>query len=325
MRYKIWKITGWSVALLVAIFLWLTLFGLSSNQPGHVYNKGQNAVWIGHKWVGEYSGSGDVQKLVTTLKDNGFGTVFVHVGPLKSDGTIAPDKYKYVIDFLEKARTIDKTIKYQAWMGQVRGKINLSDESVRHNVSNLCMMMTYMIDFDGVHFDVEPVWDGDEDFIKTLGECRTRVKAGTKISVALAEYIPKSLIWMTSRFKEFKNYNTQVNYRNVGQYADQIVTMTYDTGFEKSWTYRWLVKEQVVGVTKLFKDKEVFIAIPAYDEKKDGFNPEIENVENGMRGIINGLNNSRSREENFAGVAIYPFWEFDKDEITTYRKLWLNK
>lgn len=323
--FKPWKINRWGIVFLLIVAVWFFVIGFSSDQPGHVYNKGQNAIWIGHKWVGEYSGAGEVQKLVNNLKENEFSTVFVHVGPVESSGNIAPEKYQYALNFLEKARLIDKDIKYQAWMGQVRGKINLSDEEVRHNVANLCMMMTHFVGFDGIHFDIEPVWDGDEAFIDTLEECRGRVKPGSKISVALAEFIPRSFIWLTQKFKEFENYNTEVNYRNVGQYADQIIAMTYDTGFQKDWTYRWLVREQVVGVTKLFKDKEVFVAIPAYEEKKPGFDPEIENVESGMRGIINGLNNSRSRDKNFAGVAIYPYWEFDEDEIKTYRKLWLNK
>ena len=41
-------------------------------------------------------------------------------------------------------------------------------------------------------------------------------------------------------------------------------------------------------------------------------------------GVINGLNNIRSEEENFAGVAIYPYWEIDENEWAVYEKLWLK-
>lgn len=325
MNLKLWKITKWSSIFLFIIIVWAIVFGFSSTKPGFEYNKNTNAVWISHKWAGKYHGRGEVQGLVNTLKSIGVNTVFVHVGPLEKDGTIPPDRYMYAIDFLEKARLIDQTINYQAWIGQIRGKIGLSDKNVRKNVSELCMKLTYFNEFDGIHFDIEPVWDGDYAFIQTLEECRAKIKDGSKISVALAEFIPKSFIWLAGQFKEFKNYNTEINYRNVAKHADSIVVMTYDTSFKKSWIYKLFVKEETIRVTRLLKDTEVFIGIPAYKKPNDAFDPLVENLENGLKGIISGLKNTRSRVSSFAGVAIYPFWELNQNDIKTYQKLWLNK
>ena len=299
--------------------------GFNSNAPGNYFNKGNNALWLGHEWVGEPKTDIEIQKLVSDLQKHEIGTVFAHVGPLKSDGSIDPETYQYAINFVEKAKLYAPEISYQAWMGQIRSKIDLADTKVRHNVANQSLIMTWLTGFDGVHFDIEPVWDKDENFILTLKESRELIGDKYSISVALAEFIPRSVIWLTQKIHEFKNYNTEINYRNVAKYADQIVVMVYDTGLDETWKYEWFVKEQVIWVTDLFDDKQVFIGIPAYEEIKLGFDPLVENVETGLRGIISGLNNTRSDEDNLEGVAIYPYWEMSESEWDTFDKLWINE
>lgn len=322
---KSWKIITFGIVFVMVVLLWIFFIGFSSSAPGSFFNKENNAVWIGHEWVGEPKRDIEVQDLVKTLQDHQIGTVFVHVGPLKKDGTIDPETYQYAIRFIERANLYDTNISYQAWLGQIRSKLDLDDEKIRHNVAKQAFIMTRLGGFDGVHFDIEPVWDGDKNFILTLKESRELIGNEKLISVAMSEFIPKSVIWLSQKIHKFKNYNTEVNYRNVAKYADQIVVMVYDTGFDKKWKYEWFVKEQTIWVTGLFDDKDVFIAIPSYEEVKDGFDPLVENVESGLTGIIKGLNNTRSEEENFAGVAIYPYWEIDESEWGIYDRLWTKK
>ncbi len=318
---RLWKITILGVLAVLLLFFWIFFIGFSANRPGSFYNKNHNAIWIGHKWVGEKSADKDVLELVSNLKKHGFDTVFVHSGPLKQNGRIDPETYQYAMAFLEKAREYDDEIQYQAWLGQLRKKIDLQDEDVRQNVANTSMILTEMVGFDGIHFDVEPVWDGDIDFIKTLEKTREVMSEDKVISVALAEFIPQSFIWLTNKIHKFEKYNSEVNYENVGEFADQIVVMTYDTGFKDRWIYEWFVREQTIWVTDLYDEKEVFIGIPTYEEVKESFDPEVENMGSGLQGIIDGLNNSRSEEENFAGVAVYANWETEEDEWEIYREL----
>lgn len=320
----IWKITWFGFAFIFFIIVWAFAIGFSSNQPGSFFNKGNNAVWIGHEWVGEYRSDGDIQQLIENLKKYQFNTVFVHVGPLKEDGTIDPETYKYSIDFVEKVKKFDKDIRVQAWLGQLRGKLDLGDTDIRHNVVNQAMVLAQLVGFDGIHFDIEPVWDNDLDFIQLLKETRKTLSDDKSISVALAEFVPESLIWMLDGVYEFKNYNSQVNYKNVAQFADQIVVMVYDTGIKNAYIYKWLVQEQTIWLSDLLDGKEVFVGIPAYDEDKEGFDPKIENIKNGLQGVINGLNNLRSDDDNFAGVAIYPYWEIDEEEWGIYENSWLK-
>lgn len=320
----IWKITWFGGAFIVLILLWSLVVGFSSNQPGKFFNKGTNAVWLEHDWVGNFKSEKEIYQLVEKLKKYQFKTVFVHVGPLGKDGTIDPNIYKYSINFVDTVRKFDKDIELQAWLGQMRSKIDLGDPGVRHNIVKQSIIMAQLVNFDGVHFDIEPVWDQDLDFIELLKETREALPDDKVISVALAEFIPESLVWMTEKVRGFENYNSQVNYKNVEKYADQIVVMVYDTGIDRDWLYKWLVKEQTIWLSSMLKKAEIFIGIPAYDEIKTGFNPKVENMKNGLQGIVNGLNNLRSDEDNFAGVAIYPYWEIDESEWQTYENLWLK-
>lgn len=308
----------------VFVLLWGFFMGFTLKQPGSFFNKGNNAVWLEHKWVGEAQTEQEINDLVNRFRKYQIKTVFVHAGPFREDGTIAPETYAHASRFIETAKRFDKNIQYQAWLGQLRGKIDLADPNVRHNMVREVLTFCELIGFDGVHIDIEPVWDEDDDFIGLLKEIREELGEEKVLSVALVEFIPESLLWLTEKIHKFENYNTEKNYRRVGEYADQIAVMAYDTGINRDWLYSWLVKEQTIWVTALLDNTQIFIGLPAYEDVKEGFNPEVENLENGLRGLVKGLNNLRSREKNFAGVAIYSYWEMDLSEWATYEDLWLK-
>ncbi len=314
----------WVLLIIIVSFLWIKFIGFNSDQSGIHFDKGKNALWLGHEWVGDYKSDAELKELAVSLKKNNIGTLFVHSGPLKEDGSIDPTTYKYSINFVDKMRKFAPEIQLQAWIGQLRGKIDLKEELVRKNIAQQAKFLTQLVEFDGIHFDIEPVWDGDSAFIDTLEKTRNSIPQDKVISVALAEFIPQSVVISTKPFHEFKNYNTEKNYKNVGAHADQIVAMVYDTGIKTPWIYRWLVKEQTIWISNLYDDKEVFVGIPAYDEETEAFDPKVENLENGLKGVISGLNNSRSNEDVFGGVAIYPEWEMSDEEWQTYQNLWLK-
>ena len=270
-------------------------------------------------------------------------TIYLHVGPIEEDGGIGTERYAASLNFVERVKRHESDMKVLAWMGQVRHKLDLSNESVRRNILGLCRIFTKMIGMDGIHYDIEPVWDEDEDFILLLAETRDVLDTGTGVShgsdvgseendrkilsVALAEFIPSSFVWWVENIAKFENYNTEVNYLNVAEHADQIVDMVYDTGIDRGWLYKWLVKEQVIWVSDLMgtdeaEGTEFLIGIPSYEDDKVGFNPEVENVGNALVGVISGLNDIRADEETFTGIAIYSEWEMDEGEWEVYDGLW---
>jgi len=349
------------MAIFGLVFLWVFFVGIKSGESGHTFNKGHNAVWIGHEWADEVKSYSEVSKLVSSLSSHGIDTLYVHVGPLDKDGWISPDVYNQVLNFTNAVKMLDENMRVFAWIGQLRDKLDLSNEATRHNISNLCMIFTRMIDMDGVHLDIEPVWDEDKDFIKLLWEIRTAIDIGVSVdgslangkkkslSVALAEFMPSSFVWWTKNIADFKNHNTEKNYKNVAKVADQIVAMVYDTGIDRAFIYKWLVKEQIIWIGDVIdevngetndvdgnardggdgehnssgRNVEFYVGIPAYDEG-EAINPAVENVENALLGILSGLNDIRAHEENFTGVAIYPEWEISNEEWKVFDTLWNN-
>jgi hypothetical protein len=345
---------GWKHWLLLAVLVvlmtvWWLFIGFKVDSELGEYNSGHNAVWLGHRWVGQATSDAEVRDLVTVLIENEIDTVFLHSGPLLKDGSINEETYAYASLFLERARAFEEgldaadfedlddkearqdlrpTIQYQAWLGQLRGKLDLDNEKVRAQVVQVAMGLVgedSVEKFDGIHFDVEPVWDEDLAFINLLEETRKALDEEIKISVALAEFIPRTLVWASQGSKDFKNYNSEVNYKNVAKHADQVVVMTYDTGFDDADWYQWLVQEQVVWVTRLLSDTEVFIGIPSYNEASEAFDPRVENIRSGARGVHEGLRDVRSDKDNFAGIAIYSYWETGSGEWEDWRALWLGR
>lgn len=323
MNRKKYFLAGLVSGVLLFLF-WYFFIGISAGQPGSFYNTGNNALWLEHAWVGEEKTRAEIEELVRKLEDNDIGTVFLHSGPFEADGTIPPETYAFAPYFLEVAREFNAEIQYQAWLGQRRDAINLDDKEVQHNVAKSAMIMSQLVGFDGVHFDVEPVWDGDLGFIDALRESRELMPDDKVISVALAEFIPQSVIWLTEKSHDFKTYNSEVNYLNVAQYADQVVVMVYDTGLHSEWWYRKLVAEQTIWLSRLLEGKQLFVGIPSYEDETRDSDFKVENIENGIIGVIDGLNNVRSEEENFEGVAIYSYWETDESEWETFKQYWLK-
>ena len=235
------------------LFFWVYVIGISSREPGSFFNKGHNAIWLGHEWVDAKKKNQEIVELVNKLEENQIDTVFVHTGPINADGSIDKKTYKYALYFMQSVKKINPNIKYQAWLGQIRSKIDLSNGEIRHKIAKHALILTELIGFDGVHIDIEPVWDEDSEFIALLQEIKETIPEERTISVALAEFIPGSLIWLTENIKKFENFNTEKNYSNVAEYADQIVIMAYDTGIKQAWLYRWLVKEQTIWLSNILE------------------------------------------------------------------------
>ena len=325
-KIKLKKILPRLIYTIVGIAILTTLYyfviGFSLNNPGHIFNKGHNAIWIGHKWIGEEHSQKEIINLVKDFQEHDIDLVFVHSGPLLKNGSVDTKLHSNVTKFLQIAKPLDTDIKYQAWLGQVRNKIDLSSTEVRNNISSVALLLTESVGFDGIHYDIEPIRNNDEDFLLLLLETKNKLKSDKKMSVAVSELIPKSVVWFLQDIYEFTNYNSEKNLKQIAEIADQIVLMIYDTGTPKKWLYTWLVKEQVVRTSKLIpNDKELYIAIPTYDKPNDGFNPEVENISSALQGVINGLNDLRSNSDSFTGIALYANWTTDALEWESYSKL----
>ncbi len=262
------------------------------------------AFWMEHDWSSINKDFGALKEQVDELH---ITDLFFHVGPLNPDGSLADD-LKIFTEGLDALGTTN-----YAWVGSIRSKINLDDEKVR---TKIILSSKWLLGkgFNGIHLDIEPVQKDDTAFITLLEEMRAALPE-TKISVATDEWQPDLL----SRFSGSESYWTSSQFKEVAKYADQIVVMTYDTGFKDPRLYEWWVEQQTIATSNLVpEDVELFIGIPTYSEGKS-FDPAVENVTTGISGFLRGYSNIRTDTKKVNGIAVYSYWETDASEFQTLK------
>ncbi len=107
---------------------------------------------------------------------------------------------------------------------------------------------------------------------------------------------------------------------------DQMAVMAYDSTLTSAWLYRQWLRFQVIGISKAVQGTQVelLFGVPTSEEPTATHRPDIENVSNGLQGVLDGLNDQEAVSGAVQGVAIYPYWEMDASEWATYEALWLK-
>ena len=180
------------------------------------------------------------------------------------------------------------------------------------------------IPFDGVHLDPEPVSSDDVNLLELLEQTREAIGRDAILSIATRRIIP---IFADAQMPFVRQVAWRKSYyREVANRVDQISVMTYDSGMLTPRLYQQFVRFQVIQVSQVVAGTEVqlFIGIPASEEKTRTHNPKAENIKSGLQGVIDGLNDADTPTNVVSGVAIYPYWEMDMEEWKTYDKLWLG-
>lgn len=310
--------------LIVGLLGWYFLIGPHGNLQGEDFNQGLNGLWIKHAWVGNAQETSVIEDLALKLSKYDIEYIYIHAGPLDSDGTVPKERYEFAQQFLDILKAKNPDMVPLAWLGQVRSEIDLDDSGIRANIVATAEDMME-VGFAGVHYDIEPVPHEDTAFLYLLEETRTAL--GDKfISVATDEWQPSLLSDIVGAILEqdIKSYWETDYFQKTAEIADQIVVMTYDTSLSEPENYEWLVEQQVIYLTQALApyDAELLIGIPTYEDDKESFDPEVENMETGLKGVIRGINNKRTTMDTFTGVAIYANWETDESEWDIYEKLW---
>jgi hypothetical protein len=163
--------------------------------------------------------------------------VYVHVGPLDGDGTIPPGRAPYAAEFaaaLHDRHDRMEGLRVQAWLGQVSagggGPLDLGRERVRAHVVRTGLRFMDL-GFDGVHYDIEPIWDGDEHFLALLEAAGRAAQAEGKLLSVAAEELPvfpgaeRAIRFVIPRYHPL----TIAYHRRVAAHVDQIAVMTCDS------------------------------------------------------------------------------------------------
>jgi hypothetical protein len=322
-----WLAAPGLLCLSIVVYLWRST--PPADRAPHPFNQDRNAVWLEHRWLERPHASEEMDALLGGLRGHGVYYVYPHLIPFDAAGRLPPHSREQMRAFLESARRAAPGMRVLPWIGGLRtgyrrtraGSFELADLGQRQRVVAECRGL---IDegFDGVHLNVEPIDDGNVEFLALLRALRTAVGDGSLISVSTIRPGPFAL-------PGAPNFLWTVDYyMRVGALVDQIVIMSYDTGLPTPGLYRRYVSYAAASVTRALARSRLrsrlLLGIPTYDETGLMHRGGVENPENALLGVIAGLR-GLGGGGTFEGVALYAEWTTDAAEWQTYESLWRGR
>lgn len=326
-----WRRRTWPVRLVIAVALAVALllavsWAADASAPEQAVDaRAPRAVWLTHRWVGEPPDRADLDVLAARLEAAGATDVYAHVGPLDADGDVAADLAPHAAAFADALHQRLPDLRVQAWLGQVEagggGKLDLGEAAVRRGTVRTAERFMRQ-GFDGIHYDIEPIWDGDRDFLVLLEETAAmlRRRGGGVLSVAGEELpaFPGAERVIRAIDRRYHPW-TLAYHRAVARHADQIAVMTYDNAMPLGHFYRRFVARnaRVLGA-RLPEGTDLLIGLPSYEEWNVGHWP-AENVPNALAGLRRGLARLEPSDREDVGWALYADWHTDALEWALLR------
>jgi len=289
----------------------------------HPFNQDRNAVWLEHRWLEKPHSVEEMEQMFRFLDHHGIVYAYPHLIPFDSAGRLPLHNREQMRAFLASARRVAPNMKVLPWVGGLRvgykrsraGTIDLGDLGQRQRMVAECRGLMDE-GFDGIHVNVEPIANGDDDYLALLRALRAAVGTGI-LSLSATRPGPMAPAFAPNFFW------TADYYARIADSADQVVLMTYDTAIPTPGLYRRYVAYAAATVTANLARSHrtrVLVGIPTYDETGLMHRKEVETPENALLGVVSGL---RGRTGGtFEGVALYAEWTTDPEDWAVYERVW---
>jgi hypothetical protein len=307
---------------------WLAWAPAGDTDP-HPFNHDRNAVWLEHRWLEKAQPEAEMAALFERLHARGIAYVYPHLIPFDARGNLPPHDREQMRAFLATARRVAPDMKVLPWIGGLRagwkrqrpGTLQLADLNQRQRI---VAEVRGLVDegFDGIHLNVEPVDDGNVEFLALLRAVRTAVGPGRVFSIAATRPAPFGLR-RAPNFAWSPDY-----YARVASVVDQLVIMAYDTALPTPNFYRryvrWASRSVAGALDESGSSARVLMGIPTYEPFGFMHRAGVETPENALPGIVAGLR-GLGAGGTFEGVALYAEWTTDPREWSVYERLWRNR
>ncbi|NBE99363.1 glycoside hydrolase family 18 protein [Nonomuraea sp. KC401] len=281
---------------------------------------GNDALWLGHAWVDGRRTERDVGRLAVRLRATGIKDVYVHSGPFELDGRLDPAKYPNARNFLDWMRKHLPAVRISAWLGQaVDGALDLDDPASRRNVlAGVAAIMKQ--GYDGIHYNFEPIGDGDTEFLRLLDETRRHTRL---LSTASPQIEPYPGMRLTARAAlGHDKYWSSGYFTQVVDRVDQVAIMTYDSGTPLETLYGGHVTRQAgLALDLVPAEKSLFVGAPAYHDHGLPWLDNAESVEMAAEGAKLALS-EHGRRERF-GLALYVDFAATEEDWREYMTRWM--
>lgn len=330
LRIPRWIALGLAALLLVpalsaAVYLRFSYAG----DPGEsTRTRGRDAIWIGHAWVDGRKTDADLDAFAAQIKDTGLRDVYVHAGPLEHDGTLPASLYPKAGWLIEGMRERLPRVRVQAWLGDVLATetpdgMRLSKASTR---AAFLRSARQVLDagFGGLHYDLEPLHSGDEDYLGLLDGLRKLTgERHVPLSVAAHQIDPlPALHSVMGAVSGHPKYWTQEFFGQVARRVDQIAVMSYDTAMPLESLYGGYVAEQTeLALEATPPGTDLLMGLPFYHEDKWGHREAAETARAAVRGARLGLGRT-DRDRGRFGLALYVDFAAQPGDWRAYREGW---
>lgn len=313
-----WAINGLLLVGVLAVLGWLWVpLDLSSPQC----DLARNGAWISVDWTSQPVNEAAVAELARNASARQLAYLFPYLSYIKPDGTFS-QSYAHAPEFVAAFRRFNQDTRLLAWVGiplkndaivGLRGWVELADPITRRKIVEFVLAQVNEASLDGVHLNVEPVFDDDRNYLLLLEEVRAALGPGRTISIAASQWKPDVLEWLPllGNLKWSGKY-----YRSVAQRVDQIATMTYDSYQPHPALYRVWLREQVRGISKSLAGAgvELLFGISISREQTPSHWVGAEDLPNGLAGTCAGQVGLSQSERIAQGVAIYAAWEAEASD-----------
>jgi len=319
---KIWRILAVTALMTMPAVTWMVWQPYPRSGPS--FDQGRNGLWIGHRWyTGFEVGTGrpvadsEFTELLMRVRRNHIRYLYVHAGPVRSDGSIRdrPGPLLY------RLRAAAPELTVLPWLGS-RVTVSTFQEPTwrRRFIETVAALRQRGL--DGVHLDFEPLRDHHPGYVELLREIRRQFGERFFISHATRRAGPFGLAWGSlGKWCWSRSF-----YRATMAVADQTVLMGYDTKLSISKLYVGFMKHETQLLLAWgldFPHHRVLIGVPTYEDAPQTSDPRIENVSNAVLGVRAGLEQAAGLE-SFEGLAIYSYWVTDDEEWRDFRADWLG-
>jgi hypothetical protein len=313
----------------LALFLSLPVLLYTLWTPGAASAPGgfahaRNGLWLAHGWMGDdswftrhrrprddYDTETARARLRQTCADNQIAYVFPHLCPATPRGEL-PAHDSARIEAL--IATLPDT-KILPWVGGVYGEhCPIASPAWRTRFVEACAdLIARHPRLAGLHLNIEPLPDGDPDYLLLLEELKHAI--GPEKILSIAAYPPPT------RWHPHPEVHWSVAYyREVDRRCDQLVPMMYDTSLRFEKIYTWLISRWTTELADWTRHSELLLGLPAYeDDAVEYHKPRVENLRNALRGVNASLTDLGPHRQRIAGLAIYADWTTTESEWADFR------
>lgn len=310
--------------LLGAYCGWLLAENDGTPSPA-AHGTGADALWLGHAWVDGRRSQSDVDLLDTRVRDARISDLLVHVGPLSNDGSLDPGLRPKARWLLETLHTSLPGVRVQAWLGDIVGDdgLHLSDAATQ---SRVLVSVHQVLDdgFDGIHYDFEPVPDGNPDLPTLLAATHAVTQARhVALSVSADQLEPLPGLHVPQEWAIGHAHWWSAGYlRTIASNVDQVAVMAYDSGNPFEAVHSGYLRVQTrLALRAVPPTVTLFMGIPAYHTDEAG-HTAAETVSASIRGIRLALGASPPKRP--FGLAFYADFSATPEDWAQYLNNWAH-